>query len=234
MTEQTGCLNCKRDYSSTDPLAPHRDSDIDPANRTVRPFIELDQNGIGRIPGITGPSESLGQQRFALIDNQKDTSNPPTVDSIQGAYHRVWDMTKVRDMEICGFYLQGPGPSFFQRMVGPPQTAFSYSNSVLGLETFVAGGWAGGSLVTPDAYRHSEDDRPRLDRDFYSSKDTSAFSGTTSLVEGMPGCKSFEMCSTNNASDIGIGHFRLTNSDIGRFGLNCTIPDHAKRSGECG
>jgi len=149
--------------------------------------------------------------RYVLIDNTYESRN----DKMKAdAYHRVWDITLLRDMAICGFYVKGAGPSFFQRMLAGAETN---QNPQLGIESFVVGQWAGGASGAPS---YSADAYSRLDWEFYQSKNTAGNPTDAQKIKGMMGCKSKEMCidSNPNATEIGVGKFRLSDDAAARYG----------------
>ena len=140
-------------------------------------------------------------EKFVLIDNEKESSS----DKMSG-YHRIWDITKLRDMTVCGFYVHAGGPSFFQRMVANAQ---SLQSNELGIESFLVGQWAGGALDTHNDYRS------RLDWEFYQN-----IQGQDE-IKGMPGCKNAQMCkSDSDATSEGVGLFKLTQNATERYGMD--------------
>ncbi len=104
------------------------------------------------------------------------------------------------------------------------QNADSLDNPVLGLETFVVGKWAGGA-------EDKEGSHPlysRLDWEFYSQ--VMGNEGLVPRIKGMPGCKNFGMCSGTNATDEGVGKFRLSRDAAIRYLMN----DITCTEGQCG
>ncbi|MEM4348769.1 MAG: hypothetical protein QXN37_04350 [Candidatus Anstonellaceae archaeon] len=197
---QTNCLNCLRWVEVNDrgpgctPVAPYIYT-----NEINVPFVVASaewSSNRSKIPTVR--REGLQDQTFVLIDNEIDDKERKR----QG-YHRIWDITKLRDMAICGFYIRGEGPSFFQRMLA---AGINYRNSVLGIESFLVGTWAGGKDDM------NSDDRSRLDWEFYSSVSPQIFK-----IKGMMGCKDRNMCSTDSAVREGVGHFRLSKNASDRY-----------------
>lgn len=211
VTEQTNCLNCVRTITSNEPgCTPFREEIF---NAYSRPYMAI--GGSSWLDSV----QAVESRKFILMDNE--FSNPS--EKLAG-YHRIWDITALRDATVCGFYLQGSGPSFFQRMVQNPA---SLDNPDLGLETFVVGKWAGGALdLEPNHPLYS-----RLDWEFYGIPPVVGFDDSLApRIKGMPGCKSLEMCSGNNATEEGVGIFRVSPSAAGRYllgNITCT-------PGQCG
>jgi hypothetical protein len=160
---------------------------------------QFDLNSVTEVVKDAGDYET--SEQYVLIDNEYESR-----DMKMDGYHRIWDITALRDMAICGFYIHGKGPSFFQRMLaGEP-----IGNSELGIESFVVGRWAGG------AGDMDNDDLSRLDWEFYGS----GGGFNPPRIKGMMGCKSKEMCSSDDAVKMGVGHFRLSRDDaVERYGL---------------
>jgi hypothetical protein len=160
----------------------------------------FDLNSVTEVVKDEGGYESF--ERYVLIDNEYES---PSM-KMEG-YHRIWDITALRDMAICGFYVKGRGPSFFQRMLAGSQ---AMNNDELGIESFVVGQWAGG------AEDRGHDGFSRLDWEFYGS----GGGWMPPKVKGMVGCRSKEMCGSDDAVKFGVGHFRLSLDDaIERYGL---------------
>jgi hypothetical protein len=213
-TQQEECVDCLRTVESlnfTNPICPgYPSSPILSngiyANAVTVPYIVTDGSSI--------PFEATNTQEYALFDNEHDTG----VEKRTG-YHRIYDMGRLRDATVCGYYLgHSSAPSFFQRML----SLGSYS-SPYGIQTFVVGTWAGGMDDEPTDGAH--DDRSRLDRRYYGT--TPPFFPMTK-IKGMPGCKSAYMCNdsnTNTTSD-GVGRFRLDVGSIADYGvgpISCNV-----------
>ena len=207
---QTGCLNCLhkvelRNGTDCPPNIEHPWELIEGAgaNKFTKPFIAvsgIDYIGVNDQP----PRPDAPADYYILIDNEFDSSA-----TSRNAYHRVWDIGLIRNAAFCGLYINGTGPSFFQRMLD--SSALNLKNDKgLGIESFVVGKWAGGAQ-DPLHYGNS-----RLDWEFYSS------TAQNVKIKGMPGCKNKEMCeggSSNDATKCGVGVFRLTEDAIRRYGL---------------
>jgi len=208
-TVQTRCLNCMRKMETSLPNCKDKGWEFFPNNNAVDvPVIAVSDWHTTDVTEVTraqpgGPIT----ERFVLIDNEKESKS----EKMDG-YHRVWDITKLRDMAICGFYVKGEGPSFFQRMLAGN---VAIQNPYYGIESFVVGRWAGGALDTADDY--AADEYSRLDWEFYDE-----MVNGVSKVKGMMGCKSKEMCivSNKNATEIGVGKFRLSKNATTRYGAN--------------
>ncbi|MEM4554897.1 MAG: hypothetical protein QXT25_03550 [Candidatus Anstonellaceae archaeon] len=197
---QTNCLNCMRWVTVNSGSPPHcrGTAKYIYMNEVDVPFVvasaEWSANR-SKIPVVK--RDGLPDQTFVLIDNEYEDK-----ESKQQGYHRIWDITKLRDMAICGFYVKGEGPSFFQRMLA---AGINYNNPDLGIESFLVGTWAGGKEDT------STDVRSRLDWEFYTSP------SQIFKIKGMMGCKDKVMCSTDDAVREGVGHFRLSKNATDRY-----------------
>ncbi|MCX8194745.1 MAG: hypothetical protein N3G22_01405 [Candidatus Micrarchaeota archaeon] len=213
ITEQTRCINCIRRYTSNMPGCAAR-VELVPATIINRPFLEIGgSDWINEIRAVR--RAGLPDERYVLIENQYSLPEQ----KLEG-HHRLWDLSSIRDVLMCGFYVKGKGPSFFQRMLADAQ---NINNPALGIESFVVGTWAGGSedsSYSSPPQDASHETFSRLDWEFYRR-----WSGEK--IKGMPGCKSREMCGSpdNNATKLGVGRFTLTTDSIARYGLgelSCT------------
>ena len=208
-TNQTGCLNCLRKVEVND-LNPACSSSALASyvysNPVGAPMIQTGSTWLLNVSNVT--RNGLPTQQFILIDN----GNAEPLDK-QSGYHRVWDITRLRDMTVCGFYVQGTGPSFFQRMLAGAE---SVSNPVLGIESFLVGQWAGGAEDKLKGL--GGDTLSRLDWEFYQNIDGQ------DEMKGMPGCKNAAMCSpdtsVSNATSEGVGIFKLSANATKRYGMD--------------
>ncbi|MCX8174789.1 MAG: hypothetical protein N3E51_01125 [Candidatus Micrarchaeota archaeon] len=225
VSTQSRCLNCIRRYVPTTAGCPNRPDEILSENRTDKPMIVVtrsatDENWLDSIPwvyraGLPSPED---RQKFVLIDNEYALPEQKLFGS-----HRLYDITALRDMAICGFYVPSEqAPSFFQRMLAFPP---SESSHPLGIETFVVGQWAGGKLD------QSHDGLSRLDWEFYSAQ---APATQPARIKGMPGCKSVQMCDISNTEPVkeGVGKFRLSIDAIKRYGVG-KIACNSQNSAPC-
>ena len=218
VTTETKCINCKVTYSSSNPFWSKPSVYINTTDPALPTLVLSGSEVISLIPVVHREGMVFEDQRFALIDNEHKLHH----DQLPGDYHRLWDVTKIRDMAICGFYVQETtAPSFFQRMLSSP--FLSTRQSTYGIESFVVGTWAGGKDdLIADHPLYS-----KLDREFFTG---SYFPSQICRVKGMMGCKSTEMCSggiSNNATQDAVGVFRLSQYAIGRYGLkdiSCDFP----------
>jgi len=169
------------------------------------PVMVSGSGWLAQIPEVSREGMDPEKQKFALIDNGYAEPSKQR----QG-YHRIWDITRIRDMSICAFYVQGTGPSFFQRMLAHSLWGAPINNPDLGIESFLVGTWAGGNDD------QANDGRSRLDWEFYSSE----ILPQPAKAKGMMGCKSFSMCGGQNATKVGVGHFRLSQNATNRYGLD--------------
>ncbi len=205
---QTNCVNCLETYEAITPGLPcpeHPNNNRIISGTEINvPFIAASGNfgaNLSKIPIVNRTGMPDESQQFVLFDNQYETASQK-----QQGHHRIWDITRLRDMLICGHYVKGIGPSFFQRMLANSE---DIKNEELGIETFLAGKWAGGADDQDNDYRS------RLDWEFYRE-----MNGYT-RIKGMPGCKSKQMCtlSNQNATEVGIGKFKLSIDAIKRYDL---------------
>ena len=215
LTVQGQCLNCLRWCTGSNlPLdCPDATNPERFSNNVSIPFIAVSgtsfYGNLNTVPNITNDAV-FPNGKFLLFDNEHE--NGPLYADKQNGYHRIWDITKIRDMSVCGFYVQNSGPSFFQRMLTASE---SINNSVLGIETFVIGQWAGGASDT--SFNNVANTYSRLDWEFYQQT-------VGSRIKGMSGCKDSYMCSNNtNVTNLGIGRFKLTPDAISRYGLDKII-----------
>ncbi|MFA6907526.1 MAG: hypothetical protein WC263_01740 [Candidatus Micrarchaeia archaeon] len=224
VTRQTRCLNCM-EKTVPDQAAGCLDSGwgtFSPGNNPVSvPVIVATNWKTDDVKAVTRAQAggTSVTDHYVLIDNEKESSPEK-----MAGYHRIWDITRLRDMAICGFYVRGErGPSFFQRMLAGAE---SISNQELGIESFVVGQWAGGA--EDKLNDHEADKYSRLDWEFYQEKQ----GNDVAMIKGMMGCKSKEMCSTDNATKIGLGHFRLSDDATSRY-LSTLISCKATPSAPC-
>jgi hypothetical protein len=215
VTEQTRCLNCMRWGTTNDPLCDDLPAEIY-ANETEVPVTVATNLSLGPANPPPVRREGMGQateQRFLLLDN---SYNDAERKRDPGAHHRVWDITLLRDMAICGFYLHdenAPSPSFLQRMLaGAPMDGRLVSQEC-GIESFVVGKWAGGALDCPNAQSSCQTDPySKLDWEFYRHLTASVY-----RIKGMMGCKEEQMCTGKDAITVGTGKFRLTLDSAKRY-----------------
>lgn len=236
VTQETRCLNCIRSVTTNQPGCTATGEEILPENRTSRPYIVRSSGDAFNTPELNlKPRERISTQ-YALVDNAIDNKENPAPLDIQGDYHRVFDVTALRDATTCGFYVKGNGPSFFQRMLVDAFAPGLYANDALGIETFAVGQWAGGKEDPEPANTYEHDKLPRLDRDFYSGQ---AFLPQLVMkVKGMPGCRDKAMCSSSNdnATKEGLGRFRLTANSIASYNLSmiaCNTSASANQHAPC-
>ncbi|MFA6214374.1 MAG: hypothetical protein WC717_03790 [Candidatus Micrarchaeia archaeon] len=195
---QADCLNCMEREAGGPGCPPAGEWHLFPNNNAVGvPVVVASSEwDINEVMRVTREMEGgpLTEQ-YVLIDNSYEN---PEDKMRPDSYHRIWDITRLRDMAICGFYVHGGrGPSFFQRMLA---NAESIPNPALGIESFVVGKWAGG------ADDQGGDGSSRLDWEFYGGN----VPWDVARIKGMMGCKSKEMCSGEDALEMGAGHFRLS------------------------
>ncbi|MCX6771651.1 MAG: hypothetical protein NTX79_06360 [Candidatus Micrarchaeota archaeon] len=215
VTRQTRCLNCMEKVEPGPGCAGTGWELFPPGNNPVDvPAIAVNNWNMSDVTPVTRALASGDiTDHYVLIDN---TYELPEDKMKADAYHRVWDITSLRDMAICGFYVKGKGPSFFQRML----TGAEYIQNPdpgFGIESFVVGQWAGGAEDKGGDY--AADLYSRLDWEFYQSYQGTNTGDlmTAQRIKGMMGCKSKEMCDAKNATTIGLGHFMLTDDATARY-----------------
>ncbi|MFA5929353.1 MAG: hypothetical protein WC861_00560 [Candidatus Micrarchaeia archaeon] len=226
VTTQTQCLNCMRKTEAGGPgCAETAWSTFSPGNNPVNvPVIVVNGWNTDNITSVA--RADVGNidvvDHYVLIDNEYENR-----DHKREGYHRVWDITRLRDMAICGFYVKGEGPSFFQRMLAGAE---SIPNPQLGIEGFVVGRWAGGADDPEGDYAADLDSR--LDWEFYDTDH-----GNDVKIKGMMGCKSKEMCAgtgaNSNATTLGVGHFRLTGISATRYNVTGISSSNAAQHAPC-
>lgn len=212
-TYQENCLNCLKWWETNVPGCTNRGPEV--YDKKVNLPVSVVTNwGTAAIPTVHRAGATPENQQFILLDNEHPAGGASP--QMGDGYHRVWDITRLRDMEICGFYVHDtvrPAPSFFQRMLlGAPNP--QYASLPLGIESFVAGQWAGGKIDF-ESGQAAMDSRSKLDFEFYSSSPPASYK-----IKGMPGCKYEDMCklSNTNATEVGIGKFRLGSESSFRYG----------------
>jgi len=214
---QTGCLNCMRREIGGQGCPPAGGWELFPPhnNPASVPVIVASNDfhsNLTNVPEVkfAREGEEPFSEQYVLIDNEHESPGMKTA-----GYHRIWDITSLRDMAICGFYVKGAGPSFLQRMLANSQ---GIRNNALGIESFVVGKWAGGADDKANGY--GADLYSRLDWEFYSA----AGGPDVPKIKGMMGCKGKGMCASVNATEISVGHFRLSDDAVGRYmagGIAC-------------
>jgi hypothetical protein len=107
-----------------------------------------------------------------------------------------YDIEKVRDYTMCGYYTQNSdAPSFLQRLFNNSYTF----KSNFGIETFIIGNY---SIA---AFSESKiDQNSNLDRELFAD-DSGPY------IRGLPGCKDASMCAASNKYT---GRFSLTDTSI--------------------
>ncbi|MGC8899144.1 MAG: hypothetical protein ACP5KP_01335 [Candidatus Micrarchaeia archaeon] len=113
----------------------------------------------------------------------------------------VYDIEMLRDEVICGYYFWAPeeAPSFPQRFLENSENR----TSVYGIEGFVVGKVYGGEEFSRGK------NWSRIDWEFVNETEGIK-------VRGMPGCKSFEMCSSSTP----VGNFALSEENLADYNMN--------------
>ncbi|MFA6489786.1 MAG: hypothetical protein WCT52_03830 [Candidatus Micrarchaeia archaeon] len=212
ITNQTRCLNCKTTYHSN-VQGCAKDDRYD--HVVTVPYIAAGGFSLTNFQPVV--RANMTDLRYVLINNEFRTYQ----NKKQGD-HGIWDLTKIRDMSICGFYVKSNAPSFFQRMLMSTGTSTpgAVNSSAYGIETLLLSASAGGWLDTGTGNSFDHDMRSRVDWEFYSSQ--SVFPPqTTFKIKGMAGCRNEQMCQGSNTTAIsdGVGKFWLTDSAISRYGI---------------
>lgn len=220
VTEQTGCLNCIRSYKFIGGLSECPDF-TETFNTIPNPLLVTD--GTSWLSDIATVSrDGIDDEKYILFNNEYDAA-----ESKRQGYHEIYEITPLRDMTVCGFYVKGGrGPSFFQRMLAVPAGDPSVNNERLGIETIVAGQWAGGKLD------QLHDEKSRVDFEFYSEPPLDPV--RLDKIKGMPGCKSKDMCSSDEATTDGIGKFRMGIESWDLYGLSGLTCENSQPSSSCG
>ena len=150
----------------------------------------------------------------------------------------IYDLSKVRDMAICGYYIKSDyGPSYLQRftniqtLVSPPPSFYSLSQEGFGIESFDVGTWSGGHLSSLYNLNDDSEYASRLDYHFTTFFDNYKRLGLDYcrgvFIKGMPGVKDKDMYNSDYPFKNGTGRFALTNltdNPTFRYGLeNLTI-----------
>ena len=228
VTRQTRCLNCMEKTMASPGCTDTGWGTFLGNNPVNVPVIVATNWNTTDVTAVTRAQASGSiTDYFVLIDNEKVNS----ADKMQG-YHRIWDLTNLRDMAICGFYVRGSGPSFFQRMLTGAEN-IQNPEPGFGIESFVVGQWAGGAMDSDGGY--AADSYSRLDWEFYKSTDTKDAMNAQKM-KGMMGCKSKEMCTgpsdKSNATTVGLGRFRLSGEAAARYAAKL-ISCEATQSSSC-
>ncbi len=139
------------------------------------------------VPFVTDDAPSGNLQSTVIDNHQSILINAPTWCNLDaaGSHAKIWDIEKLRDHAICGYYLQNDAPTLLGRYSassGRPST---------GIESMLVGMWANDISST----------KSKLDWVYYGS------GANVKKIKGMPGCKTFETC--KQASSTPLGHFAL-------------------------
>jgi len=212
-TVETRCVNCVREVHNS--CSGNTEREV--TNKVNFSYIATD--GVN-VANWYANAQSIQGKKHVLFDNEFGVNQQA---SKADGYHRIYDIENLRDMAVCGFYVQNENaPSFFQRMLGDAMLL----RSPLGIESFLVGQWAGGGIDGDN------DGYSRVDRVFYSQ---SARQFPDAIkIKGMPGCKSLGMCGAQEAIEFGVGHFRLDKAQsMGAYGAGI-ISCNGTFGGGCG
>ncbi|MFA5077530.1 MAG: hypothetical protein WC488_03840 [Candidatus Micrarchaeia archaeon] len=171
---------------------------------TDRPFVVIKDFDMNHYTEYNGTPHAL------LIANR--TVNDVLAEPVRkNGVAEVYDIEDLRDATMCTYFINTDrSPSYPQRLTRYALTETSPN----GLETFLVGTWAGGSDL-PIYDRYS-----RVDFEFFKS-----VLDDNSKIRGMPGCKTFGMCSAEVGSNAPLGHFTLSRESIELYetqGIACT------------
>ncbi len=152
-----------------------------------------------------------GQNKVLFISQHSidEVANVDTGDPALKKYEvAFYDVEMLRDFVVCGYYLpRSDSPSLLQRMFDIGKNPASMRpGGLFGIETTVAGQWAGGNM-TP-----SYDQYSRVDVEFFGQPQVQG-----SRIMGMPGCKNVFFCTDDSDSDV--GQFRISPDAFERYNL---------------
>jgi len=183
---------------------------------------------------FSGPSANYELKEVLITSkyNIKDAcsnynDNPPPsqcakslLDKKSNSEPSIYDLTGLRDMAICGFYIPSDyGPSYLQRFTNIQTIVAGYDPrlSVLGfgIESFDVGAWAGGYLSTTFGLDEESAYVSKLDYHFPTYFDPYKRAGLDYcrgvFIKGMPGLKDSQMAQSLDPITNGTGKFSLTN-----------------------
>ncbi len=168
-----------------------------------RPFAVIPDFNMS---AFLGPG--TGARHDALIIANRTLDEVRTTPELKYDGARAYDIEKLRDATVCAYFLHSPrGPSYPQRL---SKNALTLHDENFGMETLLVGKWAGG-MDSPDY-----DNRSRVDFEFFQPTLDAV------KVRGMPGCKSFEMCSAVVGDNAPLGHFRMSADSLTAYGISGT------------
>ncbi len=137
--------------------------------------------------------------------------------------YRIYDIENLRSLSSCQLYIKNPdAPSFLQRFLEGGE----YMHDQYGIETFLVGTAFGGKDDTEEL-RETHDSWTRADY-LYLREDVSG-----QRVKGMSGCKTKEMCDSEEAITTGPGHFRLDIVHLQAYGLSEPNIFTCPQGGQC-
>lgn len=167
--------------------------------KTNKPFAVAPDFSIGM-----APEDNEGTPAVLFVNEH----TPGEVDESKGVDKEnkgnkgyVYDIEMLRDEVICGYYFWAPeeAPSFLQRFLVNSENR----TSMYGIEGFVVGKVFGGEDFSKGR------NWSRIDWEFVSRMEGIK-------VRGMPGCKSFDMCSELNF----LGNFALTEQSLSDYNMD--------------
>jgi len=181
---------------------PNCDIGIDEATRTQKPFVVAPGFSINDAPQCPDLSRGTTERCVLFIaakDPSEVQSNPQLKLTAPEESTGIFDIEKIRDYVMCGYYIPyGEAPSYLQRLL---PNSYNRSGGDLGIETFLIG-----EYVRPSEYEKYD----RLDRKMFNETLMDQF------IRGMPGCKDAYMC---GISETPTGRFGLSEGSIGEYGL---------------
>ncbi len=165
-------------------------------NNVNQPFAVIKDFDIKK---FSGPNSEY----HALIIANHSTEEVKNNVSKKNYNVSAYDIENLRDATICAYFIPSTrAPSYAQRLSADALSLKSPN----GMESFLVGRWAGGeNLATgKKMYENSS----RVDWEFFNT----TIKGIK--IRGMPGCKTFSMCSTGVGIDAPLGHFRFSSDSL--------------------
>lgn len=184
--------------------------------KTSKPFAVIPGFTYTSAPSCPNLINVTGATRCALFTttySQNEVETKPSLkNSLNAETSGLFDIEKLRDYTMCGYYVKNPqAPSYLQRFF---KDSYKYNSTEFGVETFLIGEYVS-SANTFDFGKFSN-----LDREMFTNTDKQE------KLRGMPGCKSFDACS----SDQSTGKFGLSTNATGNYE---STPISCKKGARC-
>jgi hypothetical protein len=169
--------------------------------RILQPFVVDDGFDINDYIGDMERHKVLFISRYSTNEVAGDTGDP----ALKNYNVAFYDVEMFRDFVACGYYLpRSDSPSLLQRMFDISDEDPMRSGGLFGIETTVAGQWAGGNY-TPEYDPYS-----RVEVEFFSQTEGSR-------IMGLPGCKNVFFCTESFDSDV--GQFKISPDAFERYNI---------------